>query len=109
MVWALPYTPRFRGPIGLSWRRRRLHVDTESLRGPLYYRCLAYERVFCTEWLMYLVLSELRLYSEIDGSTLDLNDEGILTGHSPASAGDHAGKTPNRLLLTKVTILFSGN
>ncbi|KAE9281929.1 hypothetical protein PR003_g27539 [Phytophthora rubi] len=68
MVRALHCSTYFRGPLGLFWRGRRLHVDTSPLSGPLSRSYMAAEAdvhgTFCTEWLPFVVLSELRLYSE---------------------------------------------
>ncbi|KAE8914527.1 hypothetical protein PF003_g1942 [Phytophthora fragariae] len=68
MVVALGCLLLFRGPLGLQWRGRRLLIDASALRGSLWDTYTSTEYVqhgaFCTEWMPYLVLSDLRLYSE---------------------------------------------
>lgn len=68
MAVALHCMTYFRGPVGLYWRGRRVEVDTASLRGTMSQRYVEVEAglhgVFCAEWMPYLVLSEMRLYSE---------------------------------------------
>ncbi|KAE9305565.1 hypothetical protein PF008_g21686 [Phytophthora fragariae] len=68
MVVALGWLLQFRGPLTHCWRGCRLHLDASALSGSLWQRYTAVEAtshgLFCTEWVPYLVLSDLRLISE---------------------------------------------
>ncbi|KAH7485555.1 uncharacterized protein KRP23_4602 [Phytophthora ramorum] len=76
MVRALHCLSYFRGTVGLHWRGSRLEVNTEPLRGALCQRYTDVEAglygTFCVEWMPYLVISEMCLYSET-GTVINLN------------------------------------
>ncbi|KAE8884879.1 hypothetical protein PF005_g3796 [Phytophthora fragariae] len=68
MVQALNSVRYFKGRITLTWRGRRMRMDTSSRRGTLWRAAIREEEkahgTFCLEWLPFLVLSELKVYSE---------------------------------------------
>ncbi|KAE9004430.1 hypothetical protein PR003_g18560 [Phytophthora rubi] len=68
MVVALGWLLHFRELLLLTWKGRRMSIDASALSGSLWQRYTVVEAiahgVFCAEWVPYLVLSGLRLFSE---------------------------------------------
>lgn len=68
MVQALHALSYFRGPVLSVWRGRRLWIETVAMHGTLSQAVIAKETkqhgTFCGEWLPFLGLADLRLFSE---------------------------------------------
>ncbi|KAE9164136.1 hypothetical protein PF004_g29926 [Phytophthora fragariae] len=68
MVVALHCTLYFRGPVVATWYGRRMTLDTQPLQGPLSRQYQATEETlhgdFCSEWVPYMALEELKLFTE---------------------------------------------